>query len=534
MSQLEFRFGNESDQRWPAWRPYVWAGGITSLCCLVRLGLDPIWHDAIPFGAFYLAVLLVAVCFEELGPALFTIGLSLVLGFWFFVEPRHSMYGGAGTWLEIAVFVVTSGVLLFFYRRGRRALERERAALGALRAKAEELNVSLELNRRVIESTVDGIHILDLGGRLLSINEAGRSACEIEDLSRYLSQPWSQLWPEAQRGVVSHALEAGRGGNTSRFCAHGASVKGAERWWEVVITPMRNRQGQPERLLAVVRDISESKRAERALLQAKEELESKVSLRTESLQKTTEELNSFCYSIAHDLRAPLRTQLGFAKILLEDFGPALGEAGRKYTRLVLQAAERQSHILQDLLAHVSVGRAELPMEPISLSDAVEQARADLGLAMKEKEAQFNVQELDGWRVRANRTSLHLIVLNLLSNAVKFMPPGRVPRVNLRAEPRDGFVRLWVEDNGIGIEPRHRDRLFRLFQRLNRASAYEGTGMGLAIVKKAAERMGGRVGVDSAPGQGSRFWVELESAENSSAPRQPAERRDPDIAAAAAS
>ncbi len=115
-------------------------------------------------------------------------------------------------------------------------------------------------------------------------------------------------------------------------------------------------------------------------------------------------------------------------------------------------------------------------------------------------------------VLGNETTLAQVVANLLANAVEFIPAGRGPEVRMRAEQRDGHVRLWVEDNGIGIAPEYHERTFRLFERLHRPEEYPGTGIGLAIVRKAVERMGGGVGVESAPGQGSRFWIELRLAE----------------------
>jgi signal transduction histidine kinase len=114
-------------------------------------------------------------------------------------------------------------------------------------------------------------------------------------------------------------------------------------------------------------------------------------------------------------------------------------------------------------------------------------------------------------VRAHRVMLTQVLVNLVSNAIKFVARGVEPRVEIRAEPRDGRVRLWVEDNGIGIAAEYHERIFRMFERLNRQEDYPGTGIGLAIVRKATERMGGTAGVESEPGRGSRFWIELEAA-----------------------
>jgi signal transduction histidine kinase len=136
----------------------------------------------------------------------------------------------------------------------------------------------------------------------------------------------------------------------------------------------------------------------------------------------------------------------------------------------------------------------------------------MNLKMQESNASVVVEKPIP-EVLGNRTILSQIVSNLLSNAVKFVAPGIKPKIKIRAEYYDNSVRLWVEDNGIGIEPEYQQRIFRLFERLHSAEEYPGTGIGLAIVAKGAERMGGKTGVESAPGKGSRFWVELPMVNN---------------------
>jgi signal transduction histidine kinase len=240
------------------------------------------------------------------------------------------------------------------------------------------------------------------------------------------------------------------------------------------------------------------------------QLEARVAERTRSLQETTRQLNDFCYSVAHDLKAPLRAQIGFANMLLEEYGPALGPEGAEYVRRIEAAAERQARLVQDLLAHVSVSRVDLPLQPLQIRAAIENARLDLG--PDQQPGAQNIEMVDGdVAVLANAASLHLVLTNLLSNALKFVAPGVQPRVRIWIETLPQYVRLWVEDNGIGIPPEHMDRIFGIFQRLHPRDQYPGTGMGLAIVKRAAERMGGRAGVESVPGQGSRFWVDLKPA-----------------------
>jgi PAS domain S-box-containing protein len=241
------------------------------------------------------------------------------------------------------------------------------------------------------------------------------------------------------------------------------------------------------------------------------ELERQVDLRTQALQKTTEQLNSFCYTIAHDLKAPLRAQHAFASILADEFSAVLREEGTEYARRIAESALKQSRLIDDLLAHLSVTRAELPLDKTDLHQAVEMARAELTTEFNRRQSVF---ETDGSRgtVLANAASLHVVLVNLFSNALKFVPKSRVPRVRVRTESCGERLRLCVEDNGIGIDPRFQPKLFHIFQRLHSDPEYPGTGIGLAIVKESVERMGGVVGFESEVGVGSRFWIELRRAE----------------------
>jgi PAS domain S-box-containing protein len=801
MPQLEFGFVAETLAGWKRWaqksRGYGLASVVVVAALLARLALDPFWGREAPFVTFFLAVLVV-VRFTSLGPSVFAILLSLAFGVWFFLPPHHSFaLEGIGSWLTAGIFLLFSFSLLIFWHRSRGAASREHRALAALERQRDELRANEEFNRRIIASSPDCILVLDLDGRLISMSQGGQLLLEIENLEPYVGRDWIDFWPEGYRDEVARALDKARAAEVGQFCAFCPSVKGTPRWSDVVVTPMCDSAGKPERLLAVSRDITDRRNAEQALRESQErlalaftatddaiwdfdlvqqsvivnenyqrafgrppagkspwqwwsdrvhpdnrdrvvrslreaiggkarhwmaeyrflhcdgtwadifdraciardesgkahrvvgammdltalkraehrtellaetaaallktdspqrvvntlchkvmaflrcevffnflvneeagrlelnafagipeeaarkvailqfgeavcgcaardacrivaediqgsadarasfvrscglrayachplmiqdrilgtlsfgtssrarfseeeltvmkavadlvaiamdrqqnramlervnaELEERVADRTRSLQETTDQLNAFCYSVAHDLRAPLRTQMGFARILLDDYGQQLDVTGRHYAKLVLQAAERQSNIITDLMAHVTVSRADLPLEAVPVASVIEQAEADLALDLEQKEAVINASGVESCRVHGNRSLLHLVVLNLLSNACKFTGPDHPPRVRLWTERCGNFVRLWVEDNGIGIDAKDLPRLFGMFQRLNRGDKYPGTGMGLAIVKRAAERMGGRVGVESTPGKGSRFWVEL--------------------------
>lgn len=292
---------------------------------------------------------------------------------------------------------------------------------------------------------------------------------------------------------------------------------GAVIWCEWHNSALTDSSGRTSSILSLVRDVTEQKKFEA-------ELDRAVTERTGELREINEQLNAFCYSVAHDLKAPLRAQAAFATILEQDFGEKLGEIGRSYTRRISEAAERQSRLVSDLLAHMGLSRTDLPVMPVDLEPVLQQARADLVLEIQHQDAVLEVGSMS-YRVLGNPASLHLILQNLVSNAIKFVAPGVVPRVRVWAEPavretQGGtvpLVRCWVEDNGIGVPAKHQGKLFGVFQRLHAGQNYLGTGMVLAIVKKAIERMGGEVGVEPGSLEGSRFWFELPAAPEAPSP-----------------
>ncbi len=244
-------------------------------------------------------------------------------------------------------------------------------------------------------------------------------------------------------------------------------------------------------------------------------LEDQVRERTAALEERNEELESFGYSISHDLRAPLRTMQGFSEALLEDFGDKLDPTGRDYAERIVAGSRRMDELIRDLLAYSRVSRGELQLLPVALGPVADTALAELGTALRARAATVRVADSLPV-VHGHAGTLSQVFANLLGNALKFVPESRPPVIEIVSDRRNGMVRVWVIDNGIGIANEHRERIFRVFERLHSVQEYPGTGIGLAIVRKAIERMGGKVGVESTLGQGSRFWIELQSVEEQAA------------------
>jgi signal transduction histidine kinase len=244
-------------------------------------------------------------------------------------------------------------------------------------------------------------------------------------------------------------------------------------------------------------------------------LNESLEARAEQLSAVNRELESFCYTIAHDLRAPLRAMEGLTSILLDDFAEKLGPEAQDFGHRIRDSASRMDQMIQELLAYSRLTLMDFQAQPVRLSRVLKDAVSQLAWDLEQKHAVVNIKRA-AYQVMGHYAVLVQVVVNLVSNAVKFVPPGTTPHVNIYSEQNGNFVRVWVEDNGIGIAPEHQSRIFRIFERLHGREAYPGTGVGLAIVHKAVTRMKGNVGVESKPGEGSRFWFELPIYEASGA------------------
>ncbi len=286
----------------------------------------------------------------------------------------------------------------------------------------------------------------------------------------------------------------------------------------VNIRPLKNARGELIGAINCFYDITARKQAEDALRQAQAQLadragqlEEAVVERTAELMDTNKQLEAFVYSIAHDLRGPLRAMQGFTAMLVEEAGSSLSEKGRDFASRINRSALFMDALLIDLLAFSRISQERLELTNVNLGPLVASVLSRLQTEIQEKNAR--VENAGPWPVVfAHELTLAQVLVNLLDNALKFVAKGVAPIVRVRAEEETSgnWVRVWVEDNGIGIAPDHQDQVFRLFTRLQ-GGKYPGTGIGLAIVQKGVERMGGRAGVESTPGQGSRFWLQLKKA-----------------------
>jgi signal transduction histidine kinase len=236
-------------------------------------------------------------------------------------------------------------------------------------------------------------------------------------------------------------------------------------------------------------------------------LEERVAQRTRELSESNAQLEEMVYSIAHDLRGPLRAIQGFAAMIAED--ARLAEETGALAQRVVRSAASMDKLTLDLLEYGRMARAEIQIEAVSLQDAWNPAVAQWEGAIRDTGAVIQVrQPLPS--VRAHLPTLTQVIANLLGNALKFVREGEKPFIQVGADGKGDTVRFWMQDNGIGIAPEYHEGIFRVFERLD-GRRFKGTGVGLSIVKKGLERLNGRVGVKSELGKGACFWFELPAA-----------------------
>lgn len=288
-----------------------------------------------------------------------------------------------------------------------------------------------------------------------------------------------------------------------RLLLPGERVKHVEERGETLY----DERGTPLRSLGTVQDISARVEAEEQIRQLNQELEQRVRQRTQQLEAANRELETFTYSVSHDLKAPLRGIDGYSRLLIEDHLDTLNAEGRQFLHNVRAGAEQMGQLIDDLLAYSRMERRSLHDGEVDLHQLV-------GNLLAERRAEIEARgvligtELCCGVVRADPDGLAMVLRNLLDNALKFTRDRDPAQITIRTELRPGLVALAVRDNGIGFDMRFHDRIFEIFQRLQRAEDYPGTGIGLAIVRKAVQRMGGRVHAVSSPGDGAEFTVEL--------------------------
>ncbi len=331
------------------------------------------------------------------------------------------------------------------------------------------------------------IFLLDREGRITTWN-AGAERAKGYTAEQIVGEHVSRFYTEEDRaaGLPERILETARREGSCENEGWRVRADGTRFWANVLVTALRGADGRHLGFGKVTRDLT-------------------------AQQVAHVELERFASSAAHDLQEPLRTISGFVELLVGRHGAELSTDAREFVSHIAAASERMQGVIAGLLAYARSGAAEPELRAVRLSDAVGAALSALDAAVAARGVSVQVEVPPGAAVRADPAGLELVLQNLLGNAARFADDAG-PRVAVRAErPLPTAWRVLVSDNGPGIDPAHHDRIFEPFVQLRRDDS-GGTGLGLSICRRIVERLGGSIGVDSRPGAGSRFWVELRAAD----------------------
>jgi PAS domain S-box-containing protein len=334
----------------------------------------------------------------------------------------------------------------------------------------------------------------DACGRIL-----GRAAEELAGLSS------SDLSLPEERSIGLDLFDEMLTGDLQGYRVEKRLVRpdGTPLWAEITISLIADAP-EDSQVIAQIQDVTERKRNEEALVASARELARHAA----DLERSNAELEQFAYVASHDLSEPLRTVSGFVRLLQERYHGELDDDADTFIDFAVTGTERMQRLIDDLLVYSRAGRADVALEPLGLDEVADLAVTGLSEAIRETRAEVEIEDLPV--VLGNRTQLTQLLQNLVANAIKFVPESRAPRVTIAAEAQGDVVVVSVEDNGIGVDPKAAERVFKMFQRLHDRDAYTGTGIGLAIARKIVERHGGRIWHEPVAGGGSRFSFTLPS------------------------
>ena len=409
---------------------------------------------------------------------------------------------------KVGVFVELWRKTEHIKQQAERLREVEEAEHRRQLAEAEDRLETETKRNRFFTLALDMLGIGDFGGHLLEVNSAwekvlGYTGDELRGVT-----PHRLVHPQDLPMILERVQLLKQGLPVEYFELRCLHKDGSYRWIGWTAAPF------PEEKLIYIfgRNVTARREAEEKVMQLNVELEKRIAALTE----VNRELETFNYSISHDLRAPLRSMSGFAQALMDGQASKLGAQEADYIRRIANSARRMDTLLQDLLEYSRVSRASMPLTTVNLDGVVSEIVTLREREIEQTKARIEVKSPLG-AVVAHMPTVQQILANLIDNGLKFVKKDTAPHLRVWTETvaanghagnHQQWLRIWVEDSGIGIEKEFYEKIFGLFERLHPSHAFPGTGLGLAIVRKGVERMGGRVGLESQQDHGSRFWVEL--------------------------
>jgi len=372
----------------------------------------------------------------------------------------------------------------------------------------QEQAAKLRDSAALLELAHDGIFVRDMNARATYWNHGAEELygwSRHEAIGRVTHELLATQFPESLDDTIAGLLRAGRWeGELRHRRKDGTWITVSSRW-----SLQRNDQGHPLAILEINNDVTARKQAEEIARESQEsirQLNADLTRRSSELEALNRELESFSYSVSHDLRAPLRHIDGFARILIEEHGENLGPEAKRYVQKVVDGAAQMGRLVEDLLDLARVGRTGPRLQNVSLHDIAENVAADLSSDVGGRKISWKIDPLPV--CHCDPGLIKIVFMNLLSNALKFTRHCEITVIEIGTSRNGEEQIFFVRDNGVGFDLRYADKLFGVFQRLHRPDEFEGTGIGLATVQRIIRNHGGRIWADSKPGHGAAFYFTL--------------------------
>jgi len=490
---------------WRADRGHLWFGGAISSLVLFAAGLYGNYVGGIDAPAmllYALAIVLAAILLDTwaqmalLALSLVSylgLGLAHNYGYLISVRSASNMFVNRVSIVLAALTTISLGVW-FLKGQYQRSIKQVRA--------------QAKTTRTVFETITDGIVFTDLSGKMLDVNETLIHMLGFERKEKALGRPFIEsLLPEDRANARQFYQSLLSDTANSTLSCRGQLPDGGEIFLEINAAVYLDAKNRPGGYVSAVRDVTQRKHAEDELNRYREHLEELVARRTERLNEAYRELESFSYSVSHDLRSPLRRIEGFSKILAEEFSDRLPDQGLNYLQRISAGTHHMTELINDLLNFSRLIRQPVSRQPLQ-PQLIARSVADELLSGEYCKYNIEIVIQDMPPCEADPVLLHQVYFNLLDNAFKYSHARSQPHIEVGAQQKDDQTVYYVFDNGIGFDMQYASRIFGVFQRLHADHEYEGTGIGLATVQRIIHRHNGKIWMEGAINQGAKCYFTL--------------------------